>query len=155
VNPRRRRKPEGRYLEHSTRVRVRFKEVDSLRIVWHGNFLTYFEDARAAFGREYGIAYEDMIEAGLVAPIVHVSVDYLVPANFSDELVVTARLFERETSSVEFYYEVTRPSDGALCAVGETIQVFLDLDNNMVLTMPEFMSSFYERWKDKMVSTDG
>ena len=38
-------------------INIRFHEVDSLRIVWHGHYLKYFEDGREAFGRKYGIGY--------------------------------------------------------------------------------------------------
>ena len=42
-------------LSESIKIRVRFSEVDSIRMVWHGNYVTYLEDAREAFGRKYGL----------------------------------------------------------------------------------------------------
>lgn len=140
--------PTGRYLEYSTRVRVRFQEVDSLQIVWHGHYLSYFEDARTAFGRAYGVGYEDMLDQGVVAPVVQISCDYFAPAKYTEELIVTARLFERDTAKIEFYYQVLKP-DKSLCATGKTVQVFLDVNGNLILTMPEFMRTFYEKWNHK------
>ena len=74
---RKRARPEGDYLEHRVRVNVRFQEVDSMQVVWHGHYVSYLEDARVAFGREYGIGYDDIRRAGLAAPIVHLRL--LVP----------------------------------------------------------------------------
>ena len=51
------------------RQKVRFEEVDSLGIVWHGRYASYFEDARVAFGEKYGIGYMDFYANGVVAPI--------------------------------------------------------------------------------------
>ncbi len=44
-------------LKATVPLKIRFSEVDSMNIVWHGSYMMYFEDAREAFGREYGIAY--------------------------------------------------------------------------------------------------
>ena len=53
-----------RELKTSKEFEIRFSEVDSMNIVWHGSYMMYFEDAREAFGREYGIAYLDIFGNG-------------------------------------------------------------------------------------------
>lgn len=142
--------PKGKYLEHRVRTRVRFQEVDSIQIVWHGHYLTYFEDARAAFGRQYGLSYADILEAGVTAPIVHVSCDYLGPAGCDDDLEILIRLIRAPGAKLEFYYEVSRPADGALLARGRTTQAFADLDGKLVLTTPKFLKDFYRHWEGSM-----
>ena len=47
-------------------VRVRFSETDNLGVVWHGNYVKYFEDGREAFGREHNISYLDQKKIGLL-----------------------------------------------------------------------------------------
>ena len=42
----------------------RFSEMDPIRVIWHGNYLKYLEDAREAFGREYGLSYKLMVDSG-------------------------------------------------------------------------------------------
>jgi len=144
--------PKGRYLENRAAARVRFQEVDTLEIVWHGHYLSYFEDARVAFGRRYGIGYDDIRAAGLAAPIVKLSCDFFSPARFDDELDVIARLYERESAKIEFYYEVYRRGEAEPIAAGSTIQVFADSSGEMLLTMPQFMRDFYDRWKSAMAA---
>ena len=48
---------ETKTLVSTTEVDVRFSEVDSLRVVWHGNYLLYFELGREAFGKQYDLEY--------------------------------------------------------------------------------------------------
>ena len=48
-----RRKKSEASLVNKTSLRVRFSEVDSMQIVWHGEYVRYFEDGREAFGREF------------------------------------------------------------------------------------------------------
>ena len=57
-----------------TRVKVRFSEVDSMHIVWHGRYVSYFEDGRESFGLEFpGLGYMDIYENGFTAPIVELT----------------------------------------------------------------------------------
>lgn len=60
----RRRKEYPGALTDRTPIRVRFSEVDAMQVVWHGEYVRYFEDGREAFGRRYGIGYQDIIRAG-------------------------------------------------------------------------------------------
>lgn len=148
------RQPKGKYLEHRVPARVRFQEVDSLQVVWHGHYLTYFEDARAALGGRYGISYTDIMEAGLAAPVVHAACDYLRPARYGDDLEVLIRLIRTPGAKLTFYYEVSRLADGALLARGRTVQAFVDADEELVLTTPPFLREFYRRWEGSMLADD-
>ena len=146
------RQPKGAYLEHRVRTRVRFQEVDALRIVWHGHYLSYFEDARVAFGRKYGLSYEAFREAGLTAPIAHVACDYLGPARHDEELEVLIRLVRSPGAKLDFYYEIRRIEGGKLLVRGRTLQTLTDADGQLVLTVPPFLREFYSRWADQMVA---
>ena len=69
----------------TTSIRVRFSEVDSMQVVWHGVYVRYFEDGREAFGRTYpGIGYMDFYRNGYTAPIVDMQLQYLSPLTVDD-----------------------------------------------------------------------
>ena len=57
-------------------VTIRFNEVDSMGIVWHGSYVKYFEDGREAFGKEFGIGYLDIFGNGFYAPLVNLDFNY-------------------------------------------------------------------------------
>ncbi len=149
---RRRDRDLGPYLEHRAYLRVRFQDVDSIHVVWHGHYLSYFEHGREAFGEEYGLGYPDLKAAMLVAPVVHVSCDYLQPARFGDELTIITRLHATDAAVIELSYEVRRASDESLLAKGRTRQVFTDIQGNLILNQPELMRSFYAQWQDQLVT---
>jgi len=142
--------PPSRYLEEQTQVRVRFQEVDGLRIVWHGHYLTYFEEGRLAFGRRFGLEYRDVLEQGYVIPLVHAECDYYAPARHGDVLTVVARLHPEAAARLTFSFEV-RAEDQRLLAAGITVQAFTDPDGALVLTRPAFYEAFLERWADQVV----
>jgi len=133
------------YLEETTTARVRFHEVDSLRIVWHGHYVTYFEDARRAFGRRYGIDYPAFIEHNVAAPVVNLWLDFKQPARLNDELAVTARLLQPTSAKIEFDYEIHRGRQ--LLVTGGTVQVFTKPDGELLLAPPLFVQELYRQWE--------
>lgn len=146
--------PDTPYLENTTEVRVRFQEVDALRVVWHGHYLTYFEEGRVAFGREYGLGYQDMLEAGYAAPLVHVELDFHAPARMDDVITIQTRLHEADTATVPFTYRILGGGGQLLCT-GFSVQVFTDLEGELSLTQPQFFADFLDRNSGHRVEVSG
>lgn len=130
-------------LKASLRMAVRFSEVDSMGIVWHGNYVKYLEDAREAFGNKYGIGYLSMVENGYFAPIVSMELKYHNPLVYGDEFIAEAEYVPCVSAKMKFTYRITRVSDGLLVLSGSSVQAFLDLDRNLMLHSPEA----YAKWK--------
>ncbi|MCA1592431.1 MAG: acyl-CoA thioesterase [Acidobacteria bacterium] len=122
---------------HETTIRVRYAETDRMGVVYHANYLVWFEIGRTEFCRARGFAYRDMEEnehAFLV--VVESYCRYKAPALYDDELLVRTRVTELRRRSVRFGYEVSRLADGAIIAEGETGHVVTD-PNGRVISMPE------------------
>jgi acyl-CoA thioester hydrolase len=135
------------FLEESTIVRVRFNEVDLLRIVWHGHYANFFEEARRAFGRRYGVDYTVFLEHNIAVPVVQLHVDYYSPARVSDLLEVKARLLKSDAAKLNFVYEVRRTGEERLLAGGSTVQVFTTPQGELLLTWPRFMQERLREWE--------
>ena len=133
------------YLEVRTRIAVRFHEVDSMGVVWHGHYAAYFEEARRAFGARHGVDYPEIAARGLMAPVVNLWVDYLAPVRLTDPVDVVARLFRSEGAKLEFGYEIR--CDGRLLAEGGTVQVFTSPDGTLCLAPPPFLRELYRTWE--------
>lgn len=130
-------------------VAVKFSEIDSMRRVWHGTYVTYFEDGRESFGRHYpGIGYADMQEAGIYAPIYDVHVKYYAPLQLNDTAVIHTEYVYKPGARLDYHYKVFRESDGVLCAEGATIQLFIDPQGNLMLEKPDY----YEAWQAKYLA---
>ena len=63
-------------LKASKLIEVRFNEVDSMGIVWHGSYPIYYEDAREEFGKKYGLGYNTFFENDCPAPLVELDMQY-------------------------------------------------------------------------------
>jgi acyl-CoA thioester hydrolase len=147
-------KPSERYLESTTQVRVRFQEVDALRVVWHGHYLSYFEEGRTAFGREFGLGYQDVLDAGFIAPLVHLSIDYLAPTHLDELVTITSRLHQTASATIPFTYIVSDET-GRELATGFSVQAFTNTSGELVLTRPAFYSAFLERYESRLTETAG
>jgi len=134
-------------LEVETSRVVRFEEVDSVRIVWHGRFPSFFEDARAAFGKKYNLGYLDMYNQGFLAPIVQLHFDYYAPLTFPEEFTIKARSVWSEAAKINFEYEICGP-ENRLVATGFSVQLLTDLNFQQLMVTPPFLEKFRIRWKE-------
>lgn len=97
----------------SKRFEVRFSEVDSMNIVWHGSYPLYFEDAREAFGAKYGLGYMDIFGQGYYAPLVELSFKYKSPITYGMRAASTFTIDRRrpQRSSSTMKYAMPRPTN--------------------------------------------
>ena len=126
--------------------KVRFEEVDPLGIVWHGRYASYFEDARAALGDQYGIGYMDFYRNGVRAPVKIFHVDYHQPLRFREKFVIEGILHWSEAARINYEFTI-RSSKGEVATTGYTVQVMLDLEDNLFMVPPPFYMEFCNRWK--------
>jgi len=135
----------GKHLVNRTEVSVRFNEVDSLGIVWHGHYIKFFEDGREAFGKEFGLRYLDVYEAGFATPIVNINLDFKKTVRYGDSVIIETTFINSPASKLIFHYKIFRASDNELVATGESTQVFVTLDYQLYITVPDFLKA----WKKK------
>jgi acyl-CoA thioester hydrolase len=127
-------------------VIVRFGEVDSMRIVWHGNYIKYFEDGRESFGAKYNLGYLDVYRHKVMIPIVKVTCDYKKPLEYGDTAIVETRFVNSEAAKILFEYTIFRKSDNELVATGSSMQVFLTPERELLLTAPQFFIDWKKKW---------
>jgi len=122
---------------------VKFSEVDSLKIVWHGHYIRYFEDAREAFGKKYGIGYLDIFEQGFTIPLVEVNCKYKRQLVYGDRITIRCTLINTPAAKIIFDYAIKKEGSDEVIAEGRTVQVFLDLKGDLQLYAPEY----FVNWK--------
>jgi acyl-CoA thioester hydrolase len=105
---------------------VDFYDVDSMRIVWHGNYVKYFEKARCALLTKIGYDYLEMEESGWAFPVTSVSAKYIRPLGFLDRVRAKAILTEYE-NCIKIKYELYNAKTGQLCTKGESTQMAVNM----------------------------
>ena len=116
-----------RCLMNETRLRVRYVETDQMGVVYHSNFLIWFEVGRVEFLRQLGFTYRDMErEDGCYIAVVDARCRYKAPARYDDQILVRTFFKNLRASLIHFGYEILREPDMTLLAEGETTHIVTD-----------------------------
>jgi acyl-CoA thioester hydrolase len=106
-------------------VTVRYAETDMMGIVYHANYLPWFEVARTQLLRERGFPYRQLEADGYRIPVLEVAAKFLRPATYDDHLTVAAMIRERPLVRIRIEYEVRRGEE--LLVTGHSVHAFCDL----------------------------
>jgi acyl-CoA thioester hydrolase len=105
------------------KLSVPFFDLDPMQIVWHGNYLNYFEIARAALFEHYGVdLYSYYDKEKIIFPIIRTSTKHIFPLRHRDEVIIKATLVDVNIKLV-VDFEIRKAADGSVCARGRTEQV--------------------------------
>lgn len=124
---------------------VRFPEVDSYGVVWHGHYVLYMEIARNALCQAGGLTPADALAAGYKVPITKVELNLKRPAVLDDRLEVSAWLRPPETAKLSMSYLIRRLPEREILATGSTEQVFLNPRGELLLSFPTAVKVLVER----------
>ncbi len=126
-----------------TRVRVRYAETDRMGVVYHANYLVWFEVGRVEWLRQMGFSYREMEEKDDCAiAVVDVHCRYKAPALYDEELIVRTRLKNVRECMVHFAYEVVRATDGVVLAEGDTTHLVVGRDMKVKAIPEKYMAPF-------------
>jgi acyl-CoA thioester hydrolase len=124
---------------HETSVRVRFGQVDSYTMLWHGHVLSFFEVARADLARSFELSARDLQEVDVAIPMIELACQYKNPAYEDDLLTVQSTLLKPSLPIPEFAfrYRLLRAADAKEIARGSTRQVLVRRSGRLIIRLPE------------------
>jgi acyl-CoA thioester hydrolase len=105
-------------------------------IVYHGNYLPWFEVGRTTLLRENGFPYRELEADGYFLPVIELGVKYQRPARYDDTLTIVTRLTERPVLRIRLEYEVCRGEE--LLVTGFTVHTFINKAGEPVRPPPAF-----------------
>lgn len=109
------------------KLRVRYAETDQMGVVYHARYLDWLEIGRTEMLREQGMEYRTLEEQyGLLLPVVDVSIQYLKPARYDDEIVVSTRIENFSNVRLACSYEIRRQPEGELLVTAATRHVWVN-----------------------------
>ncbi|MBP5219293.1 MAG: acyl-CoA thioesterase [Bacteroidaceae bacterium] len=128
------------------KIEIRFSEVDVMNVVWHGSYPLYFEDAREAFGAKYGLSYKRYMDEKVFAPIVELDIKYKRPILYGMTPVVRIVYRPTEAAKIVFDYEIVDAETGTVFATAHSVQVFMDMNYNLMWDNPGFFVEWKKQW---------
>ena len=105
---------------------IEFYNLDPMQIVWHGNYINYFELGRRSLLEKIGYGYNEMKDSGYAFPVVEISAKYLQPLRYKDRICIKAILMEYE-NCLRIKYEIRNAETGAVVTRGLSTQMAYDI----------------------------
>jgi acyl-CoA thioester hydrolase len=133
--------------EHQIEVRVRYSETDQMGVVYHGNYIPYFEIGRVEWLRSKGVSYKSLEDSGIALPIVSMTLNYKKPARYDDRLFVTTKLKKHSTVKIEFDCEI-RSEENELLTTAYFILVFVNMKTGKPTVPPDHIKILLEELND-------
>lgn len=127
-----------------TNIRVRYAETDRMDVVYHSNYLVWFEAARIQMLDEIGIPYREIEAKNLFLPVLTVSAHYKKPARFDDRLEVHLFMMKKPRARIHFDYEVLR--QGELLATGQSSHGFMNREGKGQRPPEDLMAKIETAW---------
>lgn len=130
--------------EHFSEVRVRYSETDQMGVVYHGNYLPYFEIGRVEWLRNQGISYKSMEERGVALPIVNLSLNYKKSARYDDILTIKTTFKSQTSVKIEFDCEI-RNEQNELLTTAAFLLVFVDMKTGRATVAPDYIKEILQK----------
>ncbi len=129
---------EGGGIEGRVEVRVRYGETDTAGVVYHANYLQYFEIGRTELMRTaLGIPYRSIEDQGVQLTVVEMQARFQGPARYDDVLRIETRVAATSGARVRFEYRVVHGDTGELLCTGSTLLGSLDSVTGRACRLPE------------------
>ena len=132
-------------IQARVQVTVRYAETDMMGIVYHANYLPWFEVARTQLLREQGFPYRQLEADGYRIPVLEVAAKFVRPALYDDTVTVVASIRERPLVRIRIDYEITRGEE--LLATGHTVHAFCDTKGQPTRPPPDFAAKMIEAFR--------
>lgn len=119
-------------------LRVRYEETDKMGVVYHSNYVVYYEVGRTEMFRDLGLSYDALEKMGFIMPVVEVTSRYKAPAYYDELLTVRTIIREMPMARLKIEYEIYNEA-GVLLNVGTTALGFVDAARQRPCRVPQQM----------------
>jgi len=115
-----------------TKIRVTYADTDAMGIVYHTNYIKWFEIGRAELLRERGIPYSQIETMGYNLPLTEVHCYYLQPARYDQIILVETEIVYTRRASVKFIYVIFDEKKEKILVEGESVHACVNRQGKIV-----------------------
>ena len=120
-----------------TKIRVIYADTDAMGIVYHTNYIKWFEIGRAELLRELGMPYAQIESSGYNLPLTEVSCHYLYPAKYDQIVIVETEIVYLKRASIKFKYVIQDENEVRVLVEGESVHACVNSQGKVVRIPPD------------------
>lgn len=125
-------------------IRVIYADTDAMGIVYHTNYLKWFEIGRTEFMRKMGVVYADLEARGYNLPLTEINCHYLAPARYDDIVLIETKIGYFRSSNIKFEYVIRDEKKNNILVEGYSVHVFTNNEGKMIRAPKEIAEKFKE-----------
>lgn len=125
--------------------RVRYRECDPMRVVYHAHYLDYFEAARTDALREAGLVYKELEDAGFIMPVIEAKLKYHRSCYYDELLEIKTMVKEVPKTRLEILYEVRAQGEDRVRVSGTVTLCFIDTSRGRPISAPDVVTQAFDR----------
>ena len=128
-------------------IQLLYADTDLMGVMYHANYLKWFELGRSALIRDLGFSYTAMEEAGYYAPVYDVQVTYKTPLRYGDQAHVYTWVEENNGLKTLYGYEIKNQYD-EVCAVGTTTHIIVKKENFRPVQFKKAFPEWFAKYEE-------
>ncbi len=131
------------------KVEVTYADTDMMGIVYHTNYIVWFELGRSKFLKDAGFSIQECIDRKVVFPIISVNVKYKVPTKYVDDVEIHTKVKKISKVSTTYIHEIY--ASGVLSVVGEVVIACVDSDSFKPVNLAKRYPELYKKYSEELV----
>ena len=120
------------------RVKIFYKDVDQMGVVYYSRYFEYFEEARTELLASIGLGVTDVEKKGIMLPVISSHCDYLKGARFEQNIIIRATISTEPRSKLQIDYSVFIENEKEPIATGYTNHAFVN-DRGVAVRAPKMI----------------
>ncbi|GEL76283.1 acyl-CoA thioesterase [Tenuibacillus multivorans] len=130
---------------NETEVKVRYQETDQMGVVYHANYIVWFEIGRTHLIEQLGFNYADMEAEGIVSPVIDINAKYKKPLRYGQTATVRTWIDHYDGFRVVYGYEVYT-EDEQLAVTGSSSHVCVKKSNFRPISIKKHFPNWDEAY---------
>ncbi len=133
-------------------IEVRYSETDQMGVVYHANYLIWFELGRTQFLSDLGFSYQELENRNLIFPVRNIFITYLSSCRYGENIVVETSV--KEFNSIKtVYHHIIKNDNGEIKAKGESVVVCVNRENFKITKLERHAKDVYDAYY-KLINTN-
>lgn len=132
-----------------TEIEVRYQETDQMGIVYHANYLVWFEIGRTKFIEELGFKYAEMEKSNVVSPVIDIQISYKNPVRYGEKVMIETVLNHYDGIRTEYAYKIYTET-GKIAVTGTSMHVIVNKDTFKPLSLRKAFPDWHQAYLSQL-----
>ncbi|WNF35181.1 thioesterase family protein [Bacillaceae bacterium IKA-2] len=130
----------------TAKIEVRYAETDQMGVVYHANYLVWFEIARTKLMEDIGFKYSQMEKDGIMSPVVDLQISYKFPTKYGETVEVRTWVDSYNSVKVNYGYEIVN-EEGKICVTGRSEHVCVKKESFRPISIRRKFPDWHEAYE--------